>query len=190
MIELQRLGRYLKSQPDHCIRFGIQDNEAGSKSDTIYVDTDSDWAGDLTRRRSTSGMVVRLGKHLLRHSSTLQSVISLSSAEAEYYALTKGAAYSMGIRSMYADWGLKVNIVLRTDSSSGLSFSSRRGLGRMRHMSTRFLWLQEHVASKSVRIWKVKGTSNEADILTKPQSLDALLDVCRRLGQHCVRDLT
>ena len=56
----------------------------------LEVHVDSDWARDTVPRRSTTGVIVRRGQHLLRHSSTVQSVIGLSSAESEYYALTKG----------------------------------------------------------------------------------------------------
>ena len=41
-------------------------------------------------RRSRSGVIVRRGLHLLKYISTVQNVIGLSSAESEYYALTKG----------------------------------------------------------------------------------------------------
>ena len=47
---------------------------------------DSDWAGEYVKRRSTSGMLIFRGDHLLRASSTLQAVVALSSAEAEYNA--------------------------------------------------------------------------------------------------------
>ena len=46
---------------------------------------DSDWAGDTVTRRSTSGVNVRRGRHLLRHSSKVQNVSGLSSAQSEYY---------------------------------------------------------------------------------------------------------
>ena len=133
----------------------------------IQVDVGSDWAGEHTTRRSTTGMIIRRGKHMLRHSSTLQSTRALSSAEAEYYALTKGAAYALGIQSHFRDWGVELKILIRSDSSSGLSFSSRRGLGRMRHIQTRYLWLQERVAAKHLRLEKVRTDMNPADILTK-----------------------
>ena len=56
----------------------------------LEVHVDSDWAGDPAMRRSRSGVIVRRRLHLLKHSSTVQNVIGLSSAESEYYALTKG----------------------------------------------------------------------------------------------------
>ena len=112
-------------------------------------------------------MVIRRGKHLIRHSSTLQTSIGLSSAEAEYYALTKGAAYALGIQSLYRDWQLEVEIELYCDSSSARSFAKRRGLGKNRHIDTRYLWLQERIALKHVKLFCVHTDENPADLFTK-----------------------
>ena len=105
------------------------------------------------------------GNHLIRHSSTLQTTIGLSSAEAEYYAMTKGAAYALGIQSLLKDWLLDIEIELYSDSSSAIAFSKRRGLGKNRHIATRYLWLQERIALKHLKVLKV-GNSIEF-IVTK-----------------------
>ena len=76
---------------------------------------------------------------LLRHSSLVQNVIRLSSAESENYALTKGGCSGLGLQSLFADWNLKL--------------PSRRGTGKStRHMQTMMLWLQERVAAKHLRV--------------------------------------
>ena len=85
---------------------------------------DSDWAGDTRTRRSTFGVIVRRGLHLLRHSST-ENVIGLSGAESEYYALTKGGCSGLGLQSLFADWNLKLQLSLHTESSSAKAVASR-----------------------------------------------------------------
>ena len=59
------------------------------------------------------------------------------------------------------------DIVLGTDSSAAKSFVARRGLGRMRHIEVRDLWLQQEVLAGRVRVVKVKGEMNPADLMTK-----------------------
>ena len=86
MTQLQRVARYLKGVP----RKALQQPSQEPIRAHLEVHVDSDWAGDTASRRSRSGVIVRRGLHLLRHSSTVQSVIGLSIAESEYYALTKG----------------------------------------------------------------------------------------------------
>ena len=99
MTALKKLARYLKGQPRHCIEYHRQDPRWAN----ICVDVDSDWAGELETRKSTTGMIVRRGSHLLRHASNLQSTVSLSSADADSYAITKGAAFGLGIQSFFRD---------------------------------------------------------------------------------------
>ena len=86
MTQLQRVARHLKGVPRKALQYPSQEPSRAH----LEVHVDSDWAGDPAMRRSRSGVIVRRGLHLLRHISTVQNVIGLSSAESEYYALTKG----------------------------------------------------------------------------------------------------
>jgi len=113
----------------------------------------------------------------------LQSIQALSSAEAEFYAMTKGAAYGLGMQAYYQDLGMTVPLELHTDSSAGKAFAERRGLGRLRHVQTRFLWLQDRIAMKHLSLHKVLGTENPADILTKQLTGERMSVICRSLGQ-------
>ena len=89
--------------------------------------------------------------------STTQSVIAVSSGEAEYYAALKGANMPLGFRSMAADLGEDVKIVLRSDSSAALGIGGRQGLGKLRHLEIAYLWLQDVLAQRRLSIKKVKG---------------------------------
>ena len=100
---------------------------------TLQVHADSDWAGDLLGRKSTTGVIVRTSKHLLRHMSCLQTLVALSSGEAEHFALIRGACTSLVIQSHYQDWMI-VPIQSYSDSSEAKSVARRRGIGgRLRH---------------------------------------------------------
>ena len=127
-------------------------------------------------------MVIMRGKHLLRHTSTLQVPIGLNSGESEYYALVHGAAYSLGSQAMHADWGLPVSLTVLSDSSSARAFSKRRGLGKQRHVQTRFLWLQDRVKPDHLSIVVVKGTENPAGVLTKALTRNEIMRSMGWLG--------
>ena len=138
MMQLKRAARYLKGLPRKAQQYPAQEPSRAH----LEVHVDSDWAGDTITRRSTSGVIARRGRHLLRHSSTVQNVIGLSSAESKYYALTKGGCSGLGLQSLFADWNLKLQLSLHTDSSSAKTIASRRGTGKStRHIQTRMLWL-------------------------------------------------
>ena len=142
------------------------------------------WAGDTVTRRSTTGVIVRRGQHLLRHSSTVQNVIGLRSAESEYYAHAKGGCSGLGLQSLFADWNLELQLSLHTDSSSAKAIASRRGTGKStRHIQTRMLWLQERVAAKHLRVVKVASESNPADMLTKALGRSKIEKFCAEIGQ-------
>ena len=120
-------------------------------------------------KESTTGVIVRRGKHLLRHMSRLQTLVALSSGESEHYAWIRGACTSLGIQSHYQDWMIDVPIQIYSDSSAARSVARRRGNGgRLRHLQTRHLWLQRRVALGHLKLDVVAGEKNPADTLTKP----------------------
>ena len=165
--ELKGLGRYVKHRP-RCTQLF----ERQKLPNKIRVYVDSDQSGDPVTRKSTTGYVAMFGWHVIKFGSNMQqSVLGPSSAEAEYHALTKGAAMVLGLKSLSEDWQMVLNCDLRyplySDSSAALSFASRRGLGTMRHVETRYLWLQDRVAKGHLSVHKVHTDGNVADVLTK-----------------------
>ena len=155
MQDLKRLGRHLARN-----RRCVLANARQSPEATLQVHVDSDWAGDLLGRKSTTGVITRRGKHLLRHMSCLQTLVALSSGEAEYYALLLGACTSLGIQSHYQDWMVDVPIQ---------KLARRGGIGgRLRHLQTRHSWLQSRIALGHVNLDVVASEQNPADVLTKP----------------------
>ena len=60
--------------------------------------------------------------------------------------------------------------------------SARTGIGKVRHLDTRFLWVQEVVRRGLVKTGKIKGIVNTSDILTKPKSLGDSKRLLRLVG--------
>ena len=83
---LKRLGRFLKK---HSLLKNVFHKQKMPKS--LDILDDSDHAGCAVTRKSTTGIVVMLGRHCIKHLSNLQSTIALSSGESEYYAFVKAA---------------------------------------------------------------------------------------------------
>ena len=73
-----------------------------------------------------------------------------------------------------ADLGFEMSLETLSDSSAARAFASRHGLGRQRHVQTRYLWLQERVAAAHLSVQKVKTTHDIADILTKAAGRETL----------------
>ena len=60
------------------------------------------------------------------------------------------------------------------NSSAARGVLSRRGVGRLRHLSCRVLWLQNLVVEKMLQVIAVLGTINPADVSTKRLSIARL----------------
>ena len=159
---MKRIGRYLKGSPRLVQLFRWQ-----SATQDLSTYTDSDWAGDKISRKSTSGGIAFRGVHCVKSWSTNQTIIALSSAEAELYALLKGASQTLGLKSMAAGFGDDLDAGLLSDASAAIAISQRNGLGKFRHIQTQYLWLQEGVSAKELQLTKAMGTANPADMLTK-----------------------
>lgn len=96
-----------------------------------------------------------------------QAVIALSSGEAEYYGLVSAASKALGGQSVARDLNVRLSIRIWMDATAGAAIGSRRGLGKVKHIHTVFLWVQQYVTQKLITISKVSATENYADILTE-----------------------
>ena len=96
-----------------------------------------------------------------------------------------GATRGLGMQTVMTDMGLSPQfkmVRISTDSSVAKSFVATRGLGKMRHLEVKFLWLQEIVQMGKVRVEKVSGATNITDALTKYHGTDKLDALCRPHG--------
>ena len=107
------------------------------------------------------------GSHLIKHWSTTQSTVALSSAEAELTGICKGAAQGLGLQGLASDLGLKWSVTVATDAAAAIGICRRRGLGKIRHLATADLWVQDRIKKGDFALVKVSGADNPADILTK-----------------------
>ena len=138
MKKLRRLGKYLIGCPRLIMKFVWQDMQS-----RITTFTDSDWAGCSQSAKSTSGGALCIGEHVIRTYSKQQKVIALSSAEAELYAMVAASAETLGLQTYARDLGIDLECELYCDSSAALGIAQRAGIGRVRHLRTQELWVQE-----------------------------------------------
>ena len=90
--------RYLRGTSDYCITFN-------SNSDYVCGFVDSDFTGDLDKRRSTSGYVFTLAGGAISWMSKLQDTVALSITEAEYIAASHACKEAIWLRGLLRDIG-------------------------------------------------------------------------------------
>ena len=133
-----------------------------------------------------------VGKHCIRAWCSTQGALALSSAEAEYYSMVEGVLRARGLQNIGREIRMDccdtcVVLEVHVDSSAAKSFASKRGSGKMRHMEVRWLWLQEEVRKGRVKVEKVWGKWNPADLMTKYLTAAEVEERSRRMGLEIVR---
>ena len=151
----------------------------------VEVFVDSDWAKDASRK-STSGGVLVFGGVAVKHWSRVQKSRALSVGEAEYYALVTGCAEGLGLQSLLQDLGWRATVKVWTDSATAKAVAGRRGLGKLRHVELKFLWVQEVVRNGRISTHKVWGEKNVADHLTKEKMLWDYQVLVEQVGGHFI----
>ena len=122
------------------------------------------------------------GAHLANHYSKLQTMMTLSSSEAELGASPMGPPRAWGVQSVAADLGIPGALTLRADAQAAIGICRRNGIGRVRHLAVGQLWIQERIREKAIRLEKVAGEANPADAATTHLCADRLFKCYAALG--------
>ena len=122
------------------------------------------------------------GCHLIKSWSSTQTTVALSSAEAELTGICRGAMQGLGLQSLCVDLGISTNLRILTDAAAAVGICRRRGLGKIRHLATADLWVQDRLKKKDFELVRVPEVDNPADILTKHVESALLRKHMLRLG--------
>ena len=166
MRQLKRLLRCVKGTEDMSTVFEMRDSNDRREQliKRLEVYTDFDWASDQVTRKSTSGAVIMAEGMRLHAHSRGQSSVALSSCEAEVMAASEGIKEALLLQEVLMFVGLgHYEIDIKVDSSAAHAFFHRRGVGRMKHIDSRILWLQDLIAAGGVRVKKYRELT---DMLT------------------------
>ena len=158
-------------------RFAYED-----ASDEVIVEGDSDHAGCMRTRKSTSGGVIRWGRHILKWWSKTQPTIALSSAEAELAAIVRSTSEGFGILAIMSEFKIEATLRVKSDAMAAIGVVRRQGLGRIRHLAVADLWVQQRSKDGSVTYEKLPGSQNVSDILTKPVDGEVLNKHIQSMG--------
>eukprot|EP00253_Pinus_taeda_P009205 PITA_09205 len=161
----KRIMRYVKGTKMFEILYNVSEH-----SDLIgYID--SDWAESVDDRKSTSGYVFHMGLGAISWASKKQSIVALSTAEAEYVAATAAACQAVWMRRILRSLGqeqAKATVIF-CDNSSAIALSKNSMFHkRTKHIDTRFHYIRELVNNGEIVLEHCRTHEQVADILTKP----------------------
>ena len=158
--------RYLKGTAQYGLHF--------NKSNPLCMEAwcDSDWGGDAQDRKPTLGYVVTLRGTPISWGSRRAKSVALSSAEAEYMALCEVSRAVMFLKSLLRGMQVELDegcVKIHTDSKGCMDMAE--GLqtrNRSRHIDIQYHYSRELIQKKEIKLIKVSGEENMADIFTKP----------------------
>ena len=97
------------------------------------IDTwvDTDFAGCLTTRKSASGGMAIRGGHLIKHWSSTQKTIDLSSGDAELAGVAKGGGEGLGIQRLALGSGISLGSQVHVDSRTPSAYAIGQALAML-----------------------------------------------------------
>jgi hypothetical protein len=180
---VKRVLRYLAGTMD----FGITYNRAKEMPEKIILDgyCDSDWANDPSSRKSTTGLVFALAGGAVSWMSRRQTIVALSTAEAEYVAACEAAmeakAESNILQEILRSQAVELRIGIDNQAAHVLATNPTNSR-RTRHIELRWHYVREQVAKGAIELHKVDGNVNPADTFTKPLDKKRLKTLLQLVG--------
>ncbi len=161
---VKRIIRYLKGTLNLALKYERSD------SGTLIGYSDADWAGDQDDRHSTTGNVFLLGGGAVSWLSKKQSTVALSTAEAEYVALSQAAQECVWLRRLLSDLGMDVTPVVILEDNQGAIAIAKNPVdhSRTKHIDIRYHYIRECVQNGQIQLQYCPTDDMKADILTKP----------------------
>ena len=96
--------------------------------------------------------------------------------------LVFGAVQALGMQSLLKDLGWSMKIRIHSDATAAIGICRRKGLGKIRHLATTDLWIQDKIRSRQMELVKILGTENPADVLTKYVTHQLMEEATSKMG--------
>ena len=146
---------------------------------------DADHGGDVDRRKSTTGYMVKVGSGVVAWSSKLQPVVALSTTEAEYVAAVAAGKEICWMQQLLKELGFTSSApsTLYIDNQSAISVAKNpEHHGRMKHLDLAYFWLRDKVVEKRIQVVHLRTEDMPADLLTKALPKPQVAKLRRMMG--------
>ncbi|KAH9754238.1 hypothetical protein KPL71_015385 [Citrus sinensis] len=174
--------RYLRGTTSYGLLYG------GERANYNLVEgsVDSDYTGDLDNRRSLTCFLFTLNSCTISWKASLQSVVALSTTEAEYTAAAEAFKEAIWLRGMINELGYEQSsITILCDNQSAISLSKNQvHHEKTKHIDIKLHFIRLEVSKGTVKLVKVYTSNNVADMLTKPVPM-AKFEHCLNLAGIC-----
>ena len=171
---------YLKGTVNHKLAYS-----PSTSSEPLITYSDSNHGGNPDNGRSTGGYLVKIGSGAVSWSSKLQSLVALSTTEAEHIAAVEAGKEILWMCQLMGKLGYDTSgpSVLRMDNQSAIAVSQNpEHHGKIKHLSLRLFWLRDAVQDGLIAPTFVPTQDMAADVFTKSLDCYKLQKYIRMLG--------
>jgi hypothetical protein len=188
MQAVKRILRYLQGTID----YGVLYTKAEEDQKRLIGYCDSDWSGDKVERKSTMGYVFTLFNCPISWSSKKQTVVALSTCEAEYISACNAACQGIWLQSLLQEMKIDVDheVELMIDNKSAINLAKNPiAHGRSKHIETKFHFLRDQVTKGKIKLSYCNTNDQMADVLTKPLKIERFRDLRKILNVQSLENL-
>lgn len=164
--------------------------------DTNYTDimeayVDADWASDITDRKSTTGIIIKVFGNTIFWKSQKQKTVSRASTHAEYYALADCVEEVLQIKGVLSDIGIDTNCIKIFEDNTGAIALSKSGkfCKNSKHIDVSYHFVHDFEKKGLINVCKIHTDDQIADILTKSLSREKFEKLRHLLGIKCELDI-
>ena len=160
---VKRLLKYIQTTPEYCLVYRKTTNL------NLVGYTDSDYAGDVEERKSTSGFIFKIGECIISWNSNRQKIVSLSSTEAEYIALVTSVKEALWLKQLLNEMNYEQSQVkIHCDNKSTICLANNPEFhARTKHIDIRFHFIRQKVEEKIINVIYISTEEMIADLFTK-----------------------
>jgi hypothetical protein len=167
LVAAKHVMRYLKGTIDYGLSYD------GDHNLTLSGYTDSDWAGSVADRKSTSECCFSLGSAMISWQSRKQSSIALSTTKVEYIAACSARCEAISLRKLLIGlFDLEMEaITILCDNQSCIKMTENPVFhDRSKHIEIHYHYIRDMVQRGALKLLYVSTDEHVADVLTKPLS--------------------
>jgi hypothetical protein len=177
----KHLLRYVASIINFCLLYKLDPNVPN----LFHTFSNADLAGNVDTGCSTTGYVVKMGTGAVSWLSKLQSIVALSTTEAEFIAAVSAGQESIWMSQFLAELGYNTSGAALLLMDNQLAIQVARNPEHhvcMKHLDLRYFWLHNEVVKGHLAPRYIPTAEMAADILTKVLARVKVETVCEQLG--------
>ena len=175
----KRVLRYLKGTASLAVKYQKSGNQ------TLIGYADADWAGDCEDRHSTTGNVFLLADGPISWMSKKQTIVALSTSEAEYVSVSAATQEVVWLRRLLEDLqALPVGPTVIMEDNQGAIAIARHPIlhARTKHIDIRYHYVHEALQEGIITLSYCLTDEMIADLLTKGLPRGKFETLCKSMG--------